>query len=391
MYQWVATELTTGVQIADLNDLVVDRVVDTMGRYEIVNASLPLPKAPPDWERATMEGATAYWLLKDNPAGGQPLILWGGYILAADDDETDAVSIVLSTYPGYFDQRYTHARTYTQVGQNDMVADLIQNCVATGPNGGIPIRVQYVTAGSGTLRDHTWADQDDKTVYSALQDMMAWDGGPEWWVGGEWVGQLIKPVLYVGDRLGTPAVGLRPEAVFDMPGNTTAFKRTRSYRSGKGANSVMAYSSGQGDSRPQSPVQNFTDPDRPTFEWRWTPSTSITDVATLTTDAQAQLAAMQYGSRALTMSAKADQPGTPEYMTGWGIGDDIGYVVGAAPQWRDRFGITFGATFGVPDTTGRVPAFPLGLAGIARAIGMQLTLGNTRTLIPVLAGGDLVG
>lgn len=363
-YQWVATELLTGVQICDLNDLVTDRVLDTIGRYEIVNATLPIPTAPPEWERATMEGATAYYLLADNPTGGEPLIVWCGYVATSQRDETDVVTLTLSTFPGYMDGRYVGDKTYTQVGQNDIVADLVNTYVADGPDGGIPIRVQYVTAGAGKLRDHTYAVTDDKTVYSALQDAMNWDDGPEWWVGGEWDGQLLKPVCYVGDRIGTSAGGEQPNATFDMPGNCTAFQRVQSFASGKGANAVMAYSSGQGDTRPQSPVQVAADADRPTFEYRWTPSTSILDVDTLTEYAEAALGNMKAGASSLSLTAIADQPETPAYMSDWVLGDDIGYDV-------------------------QTPAFPGGLSGTARAIGMELTLGNTRSITPVLAGGDL--
>lgn len=384
-YQWVATELLTGVQICDLNDLVVGQDVrDTIGRYEIVQAQLPIPTAPPEWERATMEGATAYWLLKDNPAGDQPLILWGGYIVTTQLDHTDLVTLTLSTFPGYFDARYTGDRTYTNVGQNDIIADLIANCVATGPDGGIPIRTQYVTAGAGALHTITYADQDDKTVYSALQDAMNWDGGPQWWVGGEWDGQLIKPVLYVGDRIGTPVGDLAPNAVFDMPGNVTTFQYTRDFTTGKGANDVMAYSSGQGTSRPQSPVQNVADPDRPTFEYRWTPSTSILDVSTLTGYATAAVANMSKGARALALSAIADQPETPAYMADWSMGDDVGFALGTPSRWRDSFEGSFSDEFGVLNYAGSVPAFPNGFQGVAQVVGMQLTLGNTRTITPVL-------
>ena len=389
-YQWVATELLTGVQICDLLDLTVDQVLDTIGRYEIVNAQLPLPTAPPEWERATMEGATAYYLLRDNPGGGEPLIVWCGYVVDRDPDATDVVKMTLSTYPGYFDTRYTHDRTYTNVGQNDIVADLITNCVATGPNGGLPIRTQYVTAGSGQLRTQTWADTDDKTVYSVLQDMMNWDGGPEWWVGGEWDGQLLKPVLYVGDRIGNAAMpGLQPPT-FDMPGNCTAVSLVESFASGKGANSVMAYSSGQGTSRPQSPVQNAADPDRPTFEYRWTPSTSILEIDTLTGYAETALANMKSGAQSLSLTAIADQPETPLYRYDWSLGDDIQYVVGGPVNYQDRFYDGFSDNFATVDTYGNVPGFPGGLTGVARVIGMQLTLGNTRMITPVLAGGDLV-
>lgn len=389
-YQWVATELLTGVQICDLTDLVVqNNVADTIGRYEMATVTLPLPSAPPEWERATEIGATCYWLLADDPTGGQPLILWGGYVVTRQRDNTDSVTLNLTTLPGYFDSRWTGDRTYTNVGQNDIIADLITNCIAAGPDGGLPIRTQYVTAGSGKLRTHTWKDTDDKTVYSVLQEAMAWDGGPEWWVGGEWSGQLIKPVLYVGDRIGTAANG-QPNVTFDMPGSLVAVSLVESYAQGKGANSVIATSTPSGNTRLQSPAQNVADPDRPTFEWRSSPSTSIEDVTTLTGYAQASLANMKNGSKALAMTAIADQTGSPVYGLDWLPGDDIGYAIGAAAQYQDRFYDSFTDNFGTFDTRGTVPAFPGGLVGVARVIGVQMTLGNTRTITPVLVGGDLV-
>jgi hypothetical protein len=229
----------------------------------------------------------------------------------------------------------------------------------------MPIRVQYTTAGAGQVRTKSWADSDDKTVYSVLQDAMNWDGGPEWWVGGEWDGQLIKPVLYVGDRIGTAAdAGEQPNATFDMPGSLTAFSLVRSFGQGNAANAVIATSTPSGNVRLQSPEQDAADDERPTFEYRWSPSTSIEDVSTLTGYASAALANMKAGSKAIAMSAIADQPETPMYGADWVLGDDVGYDI-------------------------ETPSFPGGLRGTARAIGMRLTLGNTRTITPVLAGGDL--
>ncbi|NNC10701.1 hypothetical protein HII28_02210 [Planctomonas sp. JC2975] len=367
--QWVATEMLTGDVICDLNGLDCSEVAQTIGRYETATMSLPIPSAPPEWQRATTEGGTGLWLLTDN------VPQWGGYIATATDSESDTIALSTPTWENYLDQRLTGTRTYTNVGQNDIVADLITNCVAAGPDGGLPIRVQYTTPGVGQLRTITYNDQDDKTVYSALQDAMNWEGGPEWYIGGEWNGTgRITLVLYVGDRVGTAVEpGLEANAQFDMPGNVSKFSRVRSFGQGKGANAILAYASGQGTTRLQSPVQSAPDPLRPTFEYRWTPSSSITDVNTLTAYATAALANMKGGTRSLSLEADADDTRTPKIGTDWNLGDDIGYDIGGK------------------DTKGRetVPAFPGGIKGTARAIGYKLTLGPTRTVTPVLVGSDI--
>lgn len=383
--QWVATKMLTGDVICDLNGLICSQVAQTICRYESVTMQLPLADSPPpEWPRAVMEGATGYWLL----GGKDQLPLWGGYVSNAVDSDPITIDLTVPTWENYLDQRYTGTRAYAQVGQNDIVADLIMNCVAVGPNGGLPIRVVYDTPGAGALRDITYNDSDDKTVYSALQDMQNWDGGPEWYISGEWNDGKITLVFHVGDRVGEAApAGLDPEVQFDIPGNVASFTRTRSFAQGKGANSVTVYSSGNGSSsRVQSPAQVAADPERPTFEYRAASSTGAQDVASLTSEAQSKLTAMQNGARAITLAADDDETRTPQLGYDWFLGDDIGYTIGAPMLYRDQFGSSFSDTFGMPDTTVTVPSIPDGIHATARVIGYQYTLGPTRSVVPVLAG-----
>lgn len=385
-YSWVACDLKTGVVLDDLPLLDGSQpgsnvqLLQSLGRYETTNVSLPLVNAPTNWQRDTLPGATTMVCLQQSydTAGnmlGSPVPVWGAGVTSANLDQSDAVQLTLTTIEGYMDRRYTGDQTFTATGQNDIVNALVTN-MASGPNGGIPITVQYVTAGSGTPRDRTYADQDDKTVYSALTDLMGVQGGPEWWVGWTHLTapERYVPVLYVGDRIGQPATaGLAANASFDMPGPVQSFQLIRDYSDGKGANAVMAYSSGQGTTRPQSPVQTFTDPVRPTYEYRWTPSTSIIDTTTLTGWATSALTQMQAGSTALAMSAIASDKGCPQLGVDWNIGDDIGFSIGGLDQnGRDT-----------------VPAFPGGVSGTARCIGWQLELSNTPIITPVLAGPQI--
>lgn len=379
-YSWVSCDLETGNVLADLPDLAVDSVKQTVGRYETASATLPLPTAPENWVRATMEGATVMvllWQPLDTNGGfaGQPIPVWGGMVVKHTRDETDVISLSLATLEYYMDARFTGAKTYTATGQNSIVSDLVTTRIGAGVNGGLPIRVQVVTAGAGTARDRTYLDQDDKTVYSALTDLMSVQGGPEWYIGWEHQAspERYTPVFYVGDRIGTPVgAGMSPNATFEMPGPVMSFQMVRDFSTGKGANSVVATSSGQGTTRPQSPASVYVDPVRPTFEYRWTPSTSILNVATLVSWASKAITQLDTGTITLALSAMADF--APALGSDWFLGDDIGYNIGGIDQNGDDL----------------VPAFPGGISGVGRAIGYEFTLTETPVITPVLYGGSII-
>ena len=367
---WVATEARTGAIIADLPDLAVESVKRSLGQYEPATATLPLPTAPQNWERATLEGATNLILLAENPSDpshGVPI--WGGMITRSTRGRGDTIELTLATLEAYTDRRFVGDITFSATGQNDIVKSLIDTYVATGPNGGVPIRVQFATAGVGARRDRTYTDDSDKSIYSVLSELSAVIGGPEWTIEWEWQHgpERITPVLYVGDRIGNAVpAGLGPAASFDMPGSVTDVTYVRDYSSSNGATDVMAVSSANADLRPKSPHIVTPDPSRPTFEYRWTPSTSITDVGTLTDHARAAAAALADGLSSVSLAASMTN--APRLGVDWSIGDDIGFSIGGI----DEAGL---------DT---VPAFPGGLSGTARAIGWELTLGNTPIITPIL-------
>ncbi|MDQ0894418.1 hypothetical protein [Agromyces ramosus] len=366
-FSWVATEAKTGRILADLPRFDVPSTKKSLGRYEPASGTLPLIGAPEDWDRIMTPGATVFWLLRDNPddpAHGIPA--WGGMLIDDPRTHADSLKFAMQSIEWYFDQRFVGDDEYVNVGQNLIVKDLVENHIAVGPNGGLPIRVQIVNGGDGKLRTRTdWKNKDDKTIYSVLRDLMGVIDGPEWTVGGEWQAnpERITPVLYVGDRIGTAVTtGLSAAAVFEMPGPVREFQRYRSYANGKGANAVMATSSGQGDERPESGLVVTPDLLRPTFEHRFTPSTSIKEIDTLNAHAEGKAATLKDGTVTLELSAIADK--APQLDVDWFIGDDIGYQITA-------------------------PAFPNGISGTARAVGWELKPQGTAIITPILAGGDL--
>lgn len=359
MLSWVAVNANTGAMIADLTDLKPSGMFGcTMMRYETQTVSLPLSSAPENWESATREGAV--WIVCLDDDGVTPL--WGGMVIDNETSHGGTVELSLATPEAYFDRRYVGDATYTATAQNLIAKDLVEDWAKTGTLRGIPIRVQIV-GGNGQVRDKTCKDSEDKTLYSILQDFSGIIGGPEWTVGWENVNNLITPVFYVGDRVGAAApVGLGPAAQFTLPGSVTSAKLKKSYTSQMGANRVIAVSSGVDAARPQSAPQSDATDLRPTFEYRWTPSTSITETSTLNDHASRALIAMKNGGIGLEITANRQE--APKLGRDWFIGDTIGFDLVS-------------------------PAWPNGIVGTGRAVGWRMDENTIQPLIDLTSIGGI--
>jgi len=370
---WVSVNARTGLIGIDLTDLVTQQpLATTIGQYETNTAALPLPKDViawaksqagtmpagqlADWREATRPGASVAVALDE---AGNPI--WGGLILARTTDHTAGAVLSLATLEAYFDRRYCGDYTSTVTGENDIVAALIGQFIAEGTLPGLPIRVQ--TSGANTPRAQSYLDADDKTIYSVLQGAIG-QGHPEWMIGWErqHAPERITPVLYVADRLGTAAM-IGPNATFSLPGSVITASLLEDYTSGKGANRVTA-SSGQGTGRLAQSANAASSDGRPTFEYRWSPSDTISSTATLLAHAQRALAILAPGAKGLTLTANVSgAPGQRAPVLGddWHLGDDVGYDL-LAPAWID------------------------GLQGVARCIGWER---DDFTVTPILAVPDL--
>lgn len=361
---WLSINANTGAVIADLPTLKADGALKaTLMRYESQTVSLPTwaegadDAPPPNWMNATREGAVFLVALgeaEDNEPRGLPL--WGGMVVRRQRVPGGGVKMSLVTAEGYMDRVYVGDISFS-TGHNGIVKTLVETYAKTGAKRGLPIRVEII-GGNGAGRTRVYKDTEDKTLYSVLTDLSGIIGGPEWTIRWEWVDeQKLGLVLSVGDRIGSlPPAGLNPAAQFYLPGSVTDAELVEGYGADEGANDIMAVSSGVEDARPQSPHQTNTTDQRPRFEYRWTPSTSISDVNTLTAHAQRALAAMKDGSLALTLTANREE--APRLGRDWNIGDDIGFSIEA-------------------------PEFPGGLVGTARCVGWELTDTTVTPLIDV--------
>lgn len=370
MLSWVSVNANNGSIITDLPTLKVDGALkQTLMRYESQTASLPpwaegADDAPPsNWLSATRPGAVFLVALgepEENEPRGVPL--WGGMVVRRNRVAGKGVLMSLVTGEAYFDRVYVGDANLIGVPENVIVKFLAETFAKTGTKRGLPLRVEII-GGDGELRDRIYKDTEDKTLYSVLTDLAGVIDGPEWTLRWEWVdAQKLGLVLTVSNRIGTPPpAGLNPAAQFYLPGDVSHAELVEGYGADEGANDVMAVSSGVEDARPQSEHQvNDTDL-RPRFEYRWTPSTSIKEVDTLTSHAQRALSAMKDGSLALALTANREE--APKLGRDWWIGDDIGFDI-------------------------KAPEFPGGLTGTARAVGWELT---ETTITPLIDATSIEG
>jgi hypothetical protein len=339
--QWVATRARTGEVIAYLPHLDIPTISAVIGSYTLAEGTMPVQSAPQAWERATLPKASTLVLLDDEAP------LWGGLITRRRRQTAQPIKLSLMTLEGWLDGVFVRdTLVHTTTGQNAIIADLVDRYIIDGTLPGLPLRVEGGTG--GTARACAWSDKQDRAVLSVLSELAGLDGGPEWTIGWEHLSgpERYCPVLRVADRIGqSPIAGLAPPAMFDMPGSVMDAVFVEDWSSGKGATDVMATAPAVSDERPQSPHQTSADADRPRVELRWRPSTSATDVPTLTDHAVRALADLANGGRSLALKAALST--APRLGKKWTIGDDVGFQIAS-------------------------PEFPRGLSGTARAIGWEM-------------------
>lgn len=382
-FSWVAVETLTGNVVADLPLFSIDAARLTLGRYETCTGTLPIDdqlpvgrsQVPENW-LYSIEPFSSAIILRDDLTGNA---IWGAYTQTRARTEGDTASIPLITAEGYLDRVYVGDSTFTATDQNTIATSLISTYVAGSLAAipGIPITTSVV-GGAGTVRDRTYLDANDQTVYTALTELMGVIGGPEWTISWQHLSspERYVPVFKVGSMIGNPVVaGMGPNATFEMGGSSkggsvTEVTYTEDYTSGKGANYVKAVSTPNADGTRQVGIASVaSSPRRPHIEYRWLPSTSITDTTTLLQHAQQTLPIMQNGARSLALASKFDEG--PQLGTDWSIGDYVGYNIGGLDQYGNE----------------TVPAFAGGLQGTARVIGWQLTPDvPTPIVTPVLGG-----
>lgn len=277
------------------------------------------------WEAATEPGRALLVALDEHD---QPV--WGGVNMRRTS-VTDAgntgewVTCQPASLEAYLDRRYVTDLAFSNVDQ----ALIAQAVVESIDDGGIALTVDAPL--SGTRRDRTYSDDEDKTVLSVLADLMAVENGLEFTVDLEWADAdhtVMNKIVRFRERLGRDS-----DVTFWMPGNIASATLVEDYTPEFGANDVLATSSGQGRSRPTSDHQ--VDEDLLAAGWaryerRFSPSTSITRKSTLNAHASAELAIMRDGLTQLDVTL--DHSTAPLPGRDWHLGDTLNLVL-TSPRW----------------------------------------------------------
>jgi hypothetical protein len=352
---WLGCNGVTGQIIEELPDLLPQGLLShRLAAYTSTAFRLPLALdgygAPPrNWEAATEPGRTMIVAVLN----GRPV--WAGVILTREGGTVGYCQLGCVTPEGYLDHRFVGDHNWDNQDEASVIATgLIGDANTTE---GISLTID--APATGTLRDREYFDRDDKTVYSALRELAGVDGGPEWTITLDWTSATqtaVKKTFRVRSRIGfvsAPATPTRPtgtaSAVFSTEADSEArYTYREDYTIGKGANHIVALSSGEGDTRPQSSPARATNLFAigwPRWEYRYTPSSSITNISTLDAHAASALTLMKQGARILTITARADT--YPTLGLDWNTGDDIGYEL-------------------------KGHRHPNGLTGVSRAVGWDL-------------------
>jgi hypothetical protein len=357
--------VVTGQIISELPDLVPNgRISHILGSTTSASFTLPLLSgrvgdaswgAPPaEWKQATEPGHTMIVVTTGAEEDiEQPI--WAGVVIERRGGSAPVANIACATFESYFERRYVGTHKFSNVDEVTIAEVLVEDANLLE---GVEFEVDVET--SGTLRDRQYFTYDDKTVLDALEELMNIDEGIEWTVQPAWKDadhNSFSKVMFIADRIGIASE--QPSAVFDNQASSifdvqadtdVRYEWVESYARGRGANHIVAVSSGQGDIRPESaPARNeaLLGIGWPRYEERFTPSSSIILVSTLNAHAQARLARIGFGTRTIKLTARGDV--YPRLRHNWDTGDDISFrLVG--------------------------PYDPGGIEGVARNLGWEFDL-----------------
>lgn len=282
----------------------------------------------PDWDISTQPGTTMLVALDDE----SEKIIWGGMVLRRVSGSGEWVQVNLATLEHYFERRYVGDLGYIDVDQATIADGLLGELATDGLN----FTIDALT--SGTALTRTYADDEDKTVLSALTELSGIEGGVEFTVDLEWTDDThtqINRIVRVRNRIGSA-----PElpTQWTMPGCVTDFELIEDYTNDYGANDVLAVSSGEGDTRPESGhivASDLIAAGWARFEMRYTAAASITDFETLIAHGNATLSDVKDGLTQLSLTADLDT--APRLNVDWWLGDDIEAVL-TCPRFPEQIG-----------------------------------------------------
>lgn len=235
-------------------------------------------------------------IVNDTPA-------WAGMIMKVRGGSAGTVELACATPEYYLDRRFVGTMAFTQIDQAYILAAFANAANVEG------INLIVDALPTGVLRDREYFDDEDATYFQRAGELMDVSDGAEWTISPEWRSSTQQSVAlrflvrgHVGSTEPRGPLSTESSAV-------VSYSVTYDYGKGLGANDILAYSSGEGTSRPQS--QHLRNAIAiasgvPRFEHRWSPSSSIKDTAVLNAHAASELARLDGGTVSLEVTARWD-------------------------------------------------------------------------------------
>jgi hypothetical protein len=326
---WYVCDLKTGVVLNTLPLHVTGTVERTVGAPSTLGVRLDVHDArcPADWE-ALLDKRRTMLVLDDD---GAPLVGYRIVFYTPGEPELPITLKSLESIPERTFCRdhefYESTPTVPGTDEADVAAALLYDEVV--PGWGFELLVTQ----TGKTADHSYTFQEDRTVASALADLMDTEGGPEWTIRLRWESpaqrRIIK-TIQIGPRVGD----VLPSTIIDNK-YLDSRKRVVSADVDDLAVRVIATSDGSGSDRPMSDPwvdQDALDAGVPPWEAR-VHVTGVEDPAQLDRVAEAGLRQRWNGVTTWELVLASTEEGCPRPGRDFDAGDTV--VLQSKPTAHD--------------------------------------------------------
>lgn len=315
--EWWAVDFKTGNRVGRLNvassgsvERIIGQPTDATVRVRTADNGVAIV----GWDEMTQPRRML--LVAVDRDGDQ--IIWGGLSRRRSSKSDAWAEVSCDTLEAYFSQRYIGSTvTWTDADPSQIAADAVA-LITDLP----PLTVRATMTGNAVV-DGFYEESDRKRIGELLSDLSGLANGIEWTVDLEWVDADHTQVRYVV-RI-APRIGVTSDNAtqWTMPGCVTDFTFIEDAGESNFGNDVIAYSSGEGESKPRSTRYEDTAllSLYARFERRFDPARSITATQTLDQYAEAELARTRLGLTQLEVTANLDA--APQVNRDWALGDDI--------------------------------------------------------------------
>ncbi|MGH8879488.1 MAG: alkaline phosphatase D family protein, partial [Stackebrandtia sp.] len=200
---WIACDLVTGELLAYLPG-VRGSISRALGAYTQDSLTVPIPLAGPGALRSVIrESTTRARTMIVCIVNSVPV--WAGIVLKAVGGTVGDITFSVVSLEGYLARRYVADHSWTQRDESSVIA---AGLVADAQVEGIGLLLDCPP--TGTLRDRSYLDQDDGTVYDRLVELMGVEDGPEWTIDLDWISdrqQGVAKIFRVRKRIGRTKPG----------------------------------------------------------------------------------------------------------------------------------------------------------------------------------------